>query len=232
MKLTKHDIARMIDFSVVRPDVTEKELAEFITNVKKYHFIGAHAMPCYIPHLREALKDYPDVLIGGVIGFPFGTSKTEIKVAETKAAIKDGCHEIDMVMNIGKLLSGDYAYVEHDIHAVVKAAQTMPVKVIFEIHFLTLDQIRKACEISVKAGAKFVKTSTGNAPSGATVEAIRIMKETVKDNAQVKASGGIRTVMQFVELYQAGARRFGISAASTLKIFKELETYPDETVQF
>jgi deoxyribose-phosphate aldolase len=221
----------MIDCSVVRQDVSRQELTEFIDLVKKYRFIGAHPMPCYVPEVVSALEDYPEVLVGGVVSFPFGATTTPLKVLETEECIEAGCREIDMVMNIGRMLSGDEDYVEKDIRAVVQAAGKIPVKVIMEIHFLSLEQIRKAARLCVRAGARFVKTSTGHAPSSATPEAVRALVEEVGDQAEVKAAGGMPRLQNLVEFYRLGARRFGIGAHFTRDIMREIEALPNQSVE-
>lgn len=160
-----------------------------------------------------------------VIGFPHGSTTTEVKVFETKQAIELGATEIDMVLNVSALISGDLAFVEQDIAAVVSAAREtrlpIVVKVIFETALLNLDQVKTACVLSESAGADYVKTSTGFASAGATLEHVHLMKECVGDRLKVKASGGVRTLDQVVDFIEAGVSRCGTSIAD--EILKEFD---------
>jgi deoxyribose-phosphate aldolase len=213
----------MVDVSVVRPNVDYLELKEMAEFARRYRFIGAHSMTCYIPELVELLRGVPEVLIGGVVGFPFGTSNTEAKVLETELAIEAGAKEIDMVQNVGFLMYGWDERVEHDIRQVVNAASPLPVKVILETAYLNEDQIVRACRIAQRAGVGFAKTSTGHAPTAATPEVVALMKQTVGDAVVVKAAGGMTNVAEFVSMYHAGARRFGIGLHFAKRIIAELE---------
>jgi deoxyribose-phosphate aldolase len=221
MRLTAQDIARMIDFSIVRPEVDEEELHEFALNVKRYRFIGAHVLPYYVAELRELLDGEDDILIGTGIGFPFGNHKTAVKVHEAELALADGCSELDMVINISALLSKRTGYVRDDIRAVKDAAGDHVLKVILEVHYLSDDDIKRGCECCIEAGANFVKTATGHAPTGATRENIAMIKSFVGDTIQIKASGGIRDLKTLVDLYRLGATRFGVGANSALGIMDE-----------
>jgi deoxyribose-phosphate aldolase len=151
-----------------------------------------------------------------VVGFPLGAMATKSKAAETTNAIKDGADEIDMVINIGKMLDAEYDYVREDIKAVVDAANGKTVKVIFETCLLSKEQIVKATELSVEAGAHFVKTSTGFSTGGATVEDVKIMSDTAAGRAEVKASGGVRSKEDFDKMVEAGATRIGTSSGVKL----------------
>ncbi|MBI9083660.1 MAG: deoxyribose-phosphate aldolase [Desulfobacterales bacterium] len=226
MKPSASDIARMIDFSIVRPEVDTTELQAFARSAKKYRFIGAYVLPYFVSELSALLEGEDDIMIGTGVGFPFGNNKTAVKVHEAKLALADGCQELDMVINISALLSGRYPYVEDDIRAVVDAAGGKTVKVILEVHYLTAFDIQKGCECCINAGAHFVKTATGNAESGATVENIALIKSFVGDAIQVKASGGVRDLKTLLEMNKLGATRFGISASSTLKIMEECDSLP------
>lgn len=230
MKQSAYNIARMIDFSIVRPEVDTTELREFVQNVKKHRFLCAYVLPYFVSELSALLEGEDDTLIGTGIGFPFGNHKTAVKVHEAKLALEDGCKELDMVINISALLSGRYQYVEDDIRAVVEAAEGKTIKVILEVHYLTEFDIKKGCECCIKAGAHFVKTATGHAESGATVENIALIKSFVGDAIQVKASGGIHDLKTLLEMYKLGATRFGISASSAIKIMEECDSPPDGVV--
>lgn len=227
MRLDMNSMSRLIDVSVVRAEVDLIELEEMAQFVREHRFIGAHAMTCYVKKLSGMLADCPEVLVGGVVGFPFGSCRTEVKVLETKLAIEDGAREIDVVQNIGFLRSGLDDRVEADIHAVVAAAAPLPVKVILENAYLTSAEIVRGCLAAQRAGAHFVKTSTGHAPSMATPEDVALMKKTVGETMQIKAAGGIKSIDFLAALYRAGARRFGISVQFTRGIISEMEARGD-----
>jgi deoxyribose-phosphate aldolase len=213
----------MIDFSAVAHGMGEADARAIAEGAKTHRFIGAMVMPCYAPLLVSLLEGIDDVLPCTVVGFPSGASHTRIKVEEARLAVAQGCREIDMVMNIGAMLSGRDAFVEDDIRAVVQAAGA-PVKVIIELHYLNDDQVKRSCECILKAGAHFVKTSTGWAPTGATTERVALVKSFVGDALPIKAAGGIRSLAALLEMHAAGARRFGVSAAAALKILEECGT--------
>ena len=227
MRLDMNSIGRIIDVSVVRAEVNYSEIEDMAQFAREYRFIGAHAMTSYVKKLSDMLADCPEVLVGGVVGFPFGSNRTEVKVLETKLAIEDGAREIDVVQNIGFLKSGWDDLVEADIHAVVAAAAPVPVKVILENAYLTNEEIVRGCLAAQRAGAHFVKTSTGHAPSMATPEDVALMNQTVGDTMQIKAAGGIKSLDFLAALYRAGARRFGIGVQFTREIIRELEVHGD-----
>lgn len=221
--ITVEEIAATIDHSLLRPDITVDELKEGCELAKKYNCISVCVRPSDLPIVCEALKG-SDVLPTTVIGFPHGTATTESKVFETRDAIQKGAVEVDMVMNIGRFLSGEYEYVENDIRDVVDTAHSMgaKVKVIFENHYLTPEQIKKACQIAERAGVDFVKTSTGYAPSGSKIEDLKIMRESVSDHIEVKAAGGIRDLDQSLSVLSTGAVRIGTrSTVAILEAAKE-----------
>lgn len=221
--ITVEEIAATIDHSLLRPDITVDELKEGCELAKKYNCISVCVRPSDLPIVCEALKG-SDVLPTTVIGFPHGTATTESKVFETRDAIQKGAVEVDMVMNIGRFLSGEYEYVENDIRAVVDTAHSMgaKVKVIFENHYLTPEQIKKACQIAERAGVDFVKTSTGYALSGSKIEDLKIMRESVSDHIEVKAAGGIRDLDQSLSVLSTGAVRIGTrSTVAILEAAKE-----------
>jgi deoxyribose-phosphate aldolase len=231
MKLTRHDIARMIDSSIVRPEVDEAELRGFAESVKEYRYIGAHVLPYFIAELNQLLSGDEDILIGTGIGFPFGNHKTPVKALEAKLALADGCRELDMVINISALLSRRLGYVTDDIKALKDVVGDKTLKVILEVHWLTDDDIKRGCECAIAGGADFVKTATGHTPTGATTENITLLKSIVGDRVGIKASGGIRTLAGLLELYKLGARRFGVSAVSAVNIMKECDALPAATVE-
>lgn len=208
------EIAKMIDHTLLKPDATDSDIKKLADEAKEYGFASVCVNPCHVKLVADALKG-SDVKVCTVIGFPLGANTTETKIFETKEAISNGANEIDMVLNIGKLKSGDYDYVKKDIEAVTKAAKSfgeIVVKVILETCYLTDDEKVKACEITVDAGADFVKTSTGFGSGGATVHDVELMRKTVGENFGVKASGGVRTADFAKEIVKAGANRIGTSS--------------------
>jgi deoxyribose-phosphate aldolase len=210
MHLTGSGIARMIDLSTVRAEDSDDTIRRLVETACKYRCHLITTLPCQTRLARELLGDESGILIGGNVGFPSGGQTTLIKVAETKELLQAGCREIDMVINLAKLLSGRYDLVLDDIRAVVEAAGDALVKVILECHYLTDDLIRKGCDLCIQAGAEFVKTGTGWAPTGATLENIALIHTHVGDTIRIKASGGIRDVNTLLEMYRRGACRFGI----------------------
>lgn len=203
--------AKYIDHTLLKPDATTQQIDQLINEAKAYQFKSICIHPGHVRHAAEKLGD-SDVLICTVIGFPLGATSTETKVFETEDAIKNRAQEIDMVLNIGALKEQDYERVEADISAVVQAANHKTVKVIIETCLLTDEEKVKACELSQSAGADFVKTSTGFAGGGATTHDVQLMKETVGQAMEVKASGDVRTADDFLQMLEAGATRVGASA--------------------
>ena len=216
----KH-IGQYMDISAVRTDVKFSEVDDMIRIIRENHCICAVPMPWAAKYTIEALKDMPEIVVTGVVGFPAGAETTFIKVATAKELISLGCKELDMVMNVSAMLSGQYEYVENDIRAVVDAAGDVPVKTILEVGYLTDDQIRRASEIVVKAGAVFVKTGTGWGPRPTTVQDIRLIKETIGDSAYIKAAGGVHSLAVMQEMAAAGCNRFGIGVRTAEKIIEE-----------
>ena len=226
MTLTVNELARMVDLSAVRTDVPAEEIRRLAEMASRYQCVCAFPMPCYVRELADLLSYAPEVGVGGVVGFPSGANATAIKAAEARQLLADGADELDMVMNVGLLLSGRYDDVAADIRAVVDEAEETPVKVILEAHYLSDDQIRRGAELCLRAGAAFVKTSTGWTPTGATPHNISLIKSVVGDKARIKAAGGIRDLAGLVELYRRGARRFGLGLASGAKILAEAAAMP------
>lgn len=214
---TKEQVAKTIDHAVLKPDMTDADLK---AHAKKCMELGVFSMcvkPCDVKAAAELLKG-SDVKVSCVLSFPHGADTTKTKAFQAQQAIDDGTEEIDMVMNIGKFLSGDYEYVLNDIKAVVELAHkhNVLVKVIQESYYLTLEQVAKACEISYEAGADFVKTSTGFAAGSATKETVQAMIDTVGDKMQVKPSGGIRDWDTAVSYLKQGADRLGIGSSEAV----------------
>lgn len=206
------DIKSMIDHTLLKPDSSKEAVSLLCEEAKKYEFAAICVNPYYISFCKELLKD-TSVKIATVVGFPLGASTKETKAFETLDAIKKGAQEIDMVINIGALKDKDYDVVLDDIKAVVEAARDKAiVKVILETCLLTDDEKKKACEISLEAGAHFVKTSTGFSTGGATIEDVKLMKSIVGNKMEVKASGGIRDLETANKMIEAGATRLGTSS--------------------
>lgn len=213
----------MIDFSAVSPGVVESEIEALVEGAKRHRFFSVMVPPCYAEKAVRLLDGEKDILVGTVIGFPSGANLTEIKAREAELAVKMGCGELDMVINVGALRSDDHIYVEKDIRAVVEKAQGRTVKVILEAPLLNEEQIRRGCDLIVRAGAQFVKTATGWVGSGTTPEHVALIKSVVGNTAQIKAAGGIRTLGTLLTMHGLGATRFGISAQAALKIVEEVE---------
>lgn len=218
IELTSKEIAQMMDLSCVQADSTLEEIQEAIATAKEFNCICVFALPSHTPILVEGLKDRPDILVGGPVGFPDGGATTASKVQETEELIKMGVNELDMVVNIGWLKAGEYKRVENDISSVIKAAGNLPVKVILECHYLSDEEIVKACQICVECGVEFVKTGTGWAPTGATLENVKLIAETVGDQCKVKAAGGVRDRETLLAMYKLGATRFGVGVRTAKTI--------------
>ena len=231
MKLTARDIARLTDISAVRTPHGEAEIRDMVASAKRYGFYAVHVLPCWMSFLRGLLEGSPEVLAGGPVGFPAGAHRTDIKVAEARALVADGVQEMDLMLNVGKLRSGDRRYEEEDIRAVVGAAGGRPVKVIIEAPLLTDDQIKTACDLCIKGGAVFVKTSTGWLPNGSTLPMIRLISAHVGKAIKIKAAGGIRDVQSIVEMRRLGVERFGINLQTAVQIVEAVAAMPGGAVE-
>ena len=205
------DLNTYIDHTLLKPVATERQIIALCDEARAYSFYSVCVNSCYVPIAKQALSE-SKVKICTVVGFPLGATSTEAKVFEAKQAIKDGADEIDMVMNIGLLKSKNYVAVLKDISDVKRAIGGIPLKVILEISELSKNEIVKACDICVDAKADFVKTSTGFSKSGATLTAVKIIKKTLKGNAKIKASGGIRHASTALKYIEAGVDRIGASS--------------------
>ncbi len=210
-------IARMIDHSLLRPELTREDIRKGCEIARKYKVATVCCGPSEVTLVKELL-DGSNVKTTTVVGFPHGYNATETKVFEAKQAIKNGATELDMVINIGRLLSGDYEYVRNDIRAVVRAAHRhrVLVKVILENYYLTDEQKKTACRLCEEAGADFVKTSTGFAAGGATLEDLQLMRQNVSQKVQLKAAGGIRDLEMALKVRQAGCTRFGATRTEAI----------------
>jgi deoxyribose-phosphate aldolase len=207
-------LARMIDHTLLKPEATLQEIETLCAEAKQYGFASVCVNPGYVKLCADLLRN-SGVKVCSVIGFPLGATSSATKAFETERAMKHGASEVDMVINIGMLKSGEYDYVEHDIFAVVDAAHRLrgTVKVIIETGLLNDDEKVKACALAKHAGADFVKTSTGFVKGGATVEDVALMRKVVGPELGVKASGGVRTKEQALALLAGGATRIGASAS-------------------
>lgn len=199
---------KYIDHTILKADATIKDIEQLCQEALTYDFASVCVNPTHVKRCAAILKD-SDVKVCTVIGFPLGASA--VKDYETKVAIADGADEVDMVINIGLLKSHEFDLVFEDIKKVVDAADGKCVKVIIETSLLSDEEKARACSIALDAKATFVKTSTGFSTGGATVEDVTLMKEIVQDNAQVKASGGVRSKLDFDKMVDAGATRIGTS---------------------
>ena len=202
------NIAKKIDHTMLKAEATKETIKRYCDEAKEFGFASVCVNTCHVPLVSEELKG-TDVKVCCVVGFPLGAMSTAAKAFEAKNAVLEGADEIDMVLNIGGMKDKDYTMVRDDIKAVADACKGKTVKVILETCLLTKEEIVKACELAMEAGADFVKTSTGFSTGGATPEDVALMKKTVGDRMKVKASGGIRTYEQAVELINAGADRIG-----------------------
>jgi deoxyribose-phosphate aldolase len=214
---TKEQVAATIDHAVLKPEFCDKDLKEQARMCREMGVFSMCVRPCDVKAAKELLKE-SGVKVSCVLSFPHGADTSEVKAFQAKDAINNGVDEIDMVMNIGQFLSGNYDYVVNDIVGVVNLAHQngVLVKVIQESGFLTLEQVAKACELSYQAGADFVKTSTGFGAGSATPEIIEVMLKTVGDKMQVKPSGGIRDWATAVGYLRQGAHRLGIGSTKAV----------------
>ncbi|GAB1304451.1 MULTISPECIES: deoxyribose-phosphate aldolase [Bacillus] len=209
-------IAKLIDHTALKPDTSKAAIMQLLEEAKTYQFASVCVNPTWVSLAAKELEG-TGVDVCTVIGFPLGANTTAVKAFETKDAIENGATEVDMVINISALKDGEYDAVEQDIRAVVDAAKGKAlVKVIIETCLLTDEEKVQACELSVKAGADFVKTSTGFSTGGATAEDIALMRKTVGPDIGVKASGGVRTKEDVEAMTAAGATRIGASAGVSI----------------
>ena len=201
-----------IDHTILKAEATQSEVIQLCAEAKQYKFASICVNTCFAELVSKELKG-SDVKTCVVVGFPLGAMITEAKAFEAKTAVEKGAQEVDMVINVGALKEKRYDFILEDIKAVVNASRPAIVKVILETCLLTDEEKVKACELSVEAGADFVKTSTGFSTGGATSEDITLMRKTVGKNIGVKASGGVRTKADALEMIEAGASRIGASAS-------------------
>lgn len=210
--MTKKQLAKMMDHTILKATATPADVEKICREALEIDAASVCINPCNI-ELTKRLLEGSGVKVCTVIGFPLGANTTSVKMYETQDAIKRGAEEVDMVINVGALLAGDTDTVYNDIKGVVEAAGGTLVKVIIETCYLSDDQKKTACELAMKAGADFVKTSTGFGTGGATAHDVALMRSVVGEKLKVKASGGIRTCQNAVEVIEASADRLGVSAS-------------------
>ncbi|MEM2896585.1 MAG: deoxyribose-phosphate aldolase [Candidatus Bathyarchaeia archaeon] len=211
--ITKQELARAIDHTLVKPNATRHEIIQVCDEAKKYGFGAVCVNPFYVKLVADYLRE-TDTKVCSTIGFPFGSCLTDTKAFEARKAIEDGAKELDMVMNLGALKSKDYEFVNQDMVAVVRVAKKFDakVKVIIECCYLSDDEKVKTCLIAKEAKVDYIKTSTGFGPSGARVHDVKLIKRVVGESMGIKASGGIRTTDQALRMMKAGATRIGTSS--------------------
>lgn len=239
--LSYQQLAHMIDISAVQAPHGEQEIQEMLNGARTYGFGAVHVLPAWVSYTRRLLNDSPDgaqgIRLGSPVGFPSGGNHPAIKRAEAAQIVADGADELDMLINIGKLRSGRDDYVYDEIHGVIEAV-SVPVKVIFETHYLTNDEIRRGCELCAQAGAQYVKTSTGWADTGATLENVAFIASClagsdgkIDGKTGIKAAGGIRDLDTLLKMYRLGARRFGINLTASVEIVKACQALPGGCVE-
>lgn len=219
ISMDKKALASIVDHTILKPEATREIVIEYCRQAVEYGFASVCINPCFVKLAAEELKN-TNVKVCTVIGFPLGANSTETKVHEATAAVAQGAHELDMVINIGALKEGNLEYVEQDIRQVVSASGNALVKVIIETCYLTDEEKVIACKLAKNAGAHFVKTSTGFGSAGATAADVALMRQTVGNVMGVKAAGGIRSFKDAAAMVEAGASRIGTS--SGIKIINEL----------
>ena len=218
--MTLNELAKKFDHTLLKATAVEADIRKLCDEARTFHFASVCVNPCWVPLAAELLQG-SDVLVCTVIGFPLGANSSALKAHEAAAAVAEGAGEVDMVLNIGWALEGRWDLVESDILQVRQAAGTVVLKVILETCYLNTDQIVRSCAAASAAGAVFVKTSTGFGAAGATAEHVRLMRKSIKPGMKVKASGGIRTLSDTLDLLEAGADRIGASASvAIVKEFK------------
>jgi len=211
MKNDKEKLARLIDHTLLKPETTPADIKQLAQEAREHNFCSVCILPVYVSLAAKLLQN-KGVKVCTVIGFPLGATETQIKVMETELAIAQGADEVDMVINIGALKSGQIGKVKSDMAAVVAAAKGKTVKAILETCLLHNDEKVTACRIAVEAGISFVKTSTGFSHGGATISDVRLMRSTVGADTGVKASGGIKDYQRASDMVKAGANRLGTSS--------------------
>ena len=219
----RKSLAKLIDHTDVRPTATDADIKRLCDEAVKHGFCAVCVQPYFVRLASRLLANESGVKVCTVVGFPFGTNVTDVKVFEAKKAIEDGAEELDVVMNISAVKSGNYAYLEEELNKIMSVAEDTVIKLIIETGYLTVEEMKKVCDIAVKAGVDYIKTCTGFGPRGVSLDDVRLIKEFTGGKVGIKASGGIRTYEQAVSLIEAGATRLGTSRS-----LKVLEGAPPE----
>ena len=231
MKLNFAELTQMMDLSVVRAQHSEEDVRQAVEMAIRYQCKAVFTLPCQTTLLRQLIGD-AKIVIGAVVGFPSGGATMNTKIGEAKELIDLGCRELDMVINLGKLRAGCKQYVLEDIRSIVEVAAGVPVKVVLECHYLTDDEIRTGCELALESGAAFVKTATGWAPTGATLENISLIHSCTRNRIEIKAAGDVRKLETVLEMYRRGVRRFGVGFDSGKNIIEQAANYPGGVIEF
>lgn len=222
--MTSKEAARLIDISAVQTRHSLEDIISLVETAKQYRFINVHTLPCWTGVLSELLRDCPDIYVGAPVGFPSGGHTTAVKLLEAEQLLKDGVQEMDIVMNVGKLVNRDFSYVADELEQIIRLAGNKALtKVIIELNCLDDREARDAASLVMDSGAAFLKTGTGWVKGGANVERIALLKSHVKDRIKIKAAGGIRTWQEFEALLSLGVERFGINAQSAVGIAQHYE---------
>ena len=219
--MTAKELAQMMDVSAVRADSTLEEIGQAAELARRFGCVAVFALPAHTPFLIERLAD-SGVIAGGVAGFPGGAETSAVKAATASELVRMGCREIDMVNNLAWLKAGKKDLYVADVRAVIGACEGRPVKVILECHWLSEAEIARACEWCAEAGAAWVKTGTGWAPTGATLENVALMKRVVGERCGVKAAGGVRDLATLLAMFDLGVRRFGIGVRTAETILDKV----------
>lgn len=211
MKLTAETLAAMIDQSKLPPDVTEREVVEFCTLVRRYRFGTAYVLPAHLKLMREQLQG-SGVRLGTGISFPFGTCTTDVKLYECESVLKLGAQEVDVVTNMGALKSGNEELFLGELRALVElTGPSVPLKTILEVGYLTGEELARGTRLCCRAGVQYVKTGTGFGPRSATIEDIRIVKANLSGDTRIKVAGGVGDIDTLLEMLREGVGRFGVS---------------------
>ena len=218
--LSPAQLAARIELTDLKPEATAKDIERLCAEAREHRFFGVCVHGCRVELARHFLEG-SDLKVIAVAGFPSGAVSADVKRFETEVAVDEGAHEIDVVLNVGKLRDGDEGYVLRELRDVVEAAEDRPVKLILETALLSKEEKVRACQLAVESGAKFVKTSTGYSRAGATLEDVALLRQTVGRRFGVKAAGGIRNLAIALALIAAGANRLGTS--SGILILEEFE---------
>lgn len=220
-QLRRHELARMIDVSAVQTYHGERDIRHLVDVARANDFIAVHSLPTWTALVSELLRDRPDIMVGAPVGFPAGAHTPETKRFEARRLIEDGVQEMDVMMNVGKLKSGENGYVLDELLAIRNVATGIPMKVIIETPYLTPEELVRSCRLVAESGADFIKTGTGWSGKSADLATLRTIVAEVQGDVEIKVAGGIRTLSTVTAMYEIGVRRFGINTAAALAILDE-----------